>query len=57
MRTINTIIILLLIGIPLYFLFNKNADYQSIMIGAFVYVILIAFGVYARYFIKPPKSE
>ncbi|HOK52154.1 MAG: hypothetical protein WHT29_01585 [Bacteroidales bacterium] len=57
MRTINTIIILLLIGIPLYFLFNKNADYQSIMIGAFVYVILIVFGVYARYFIKPPKSE
>ncbi|MGC8825223.1 MAG: hypothetical protein ACP5PZ_11645 [Bacteroidales bacterium] len=53
MRIIRTIITLLLVGIPLYMLLNKNASAESIMIGALVYAILILVGVYARYFSKP----
>jgi len=57
MKIVRVIIILLLIGIPLYMLFNKTASFQVIIIGASMYSILIIIGVYMRYFSKPPKTE
>ncbi|MGC8824325.1 MAG: hypothetical protein ACP5PZ_06980 [Bacteroidales bacterium] len=57
MKIIRIIILIFLIGIPLYMFFNKNVSYQEIMIGAFIYALLIVVGVYFRYFLKPPQSE
>jgi hypothetical protein len=54
-RIVRIVIILLLIGIPLYFLMDKNPSDQALMVGAGIYALLIIIGIYGRYF-GGPKS-
>jgi len=56
MKTVRFIIILLLIGIPVYFLLDKNPSDMALMILPAIYALIIIIGVYARYFISNHKE-
>jgi len=57
MKTIRLIIILLLIGIPLYFLLDKNPSDTALMVLPAIYAFIVIIGVYARYFISAKHKE
>jgi|GEM_PF-1670608 len=51
-KIIRGIIIFLLVGIPVYFLLDKNPSDTALLVLPAVYALIFIVGVYARYFFK-----